>query len=738
MANDPFLEFKNFKNFKVSVSVSGVKNTVETCDLRVNYLTLSVKMPPKKSSFFKCKYQKVWEQNPDFKGWLSLRIVDGDEKAHCRFCHQDLRPHLTDLRKHMTVKKHVENSRTVGSQKSVSDTFKKVGEVSQQEKKKRRELRFALFCACKISFNALDPLTEIIQSEFGGKGALEMKRTKCQALVKNILAPFFQGDLLEDLKNAPFSLLVDEATDLSVKKLLGVSVIYYSKKMKKIVTTYLNLIELESADACGLEEAVEKVLLKWEVKEGNFVGLGTDGASVMVGERRSLQKLLKDKFPGLVHVKCSCHSIDLAAKEAVKKSMPSHLEYMLKESHNWFAHSSLRQSNFAQMVEKIGVAFEEEEGDEDGEKKSEESEEGECPTKEKSDAPEESASGSGQEKKRKVLKILSPSDTRWLVMSDCIERILCQFSALRAHFQAAYEKERCFYAKSLHDMYANEGNRLLLLFLHPILKELKQKTLLFQSNKKDPLKVFGDLEAYFLSLAGKILKNSVMEHNGLEDLCKLNLESEFCFLSDEDVNYGAVFMHELRKAKIPEQEKVGLKKRAKDFLRCLFVGLQKRLVGAFLLLKKIRHFALPEFLYRKFGVGDFPEPFFPQSPAKQAELLEICEQVQRSKWLASDTGGFWMEVHHAENASGENPYKELTEGVVKILCLPISNGEIERVFSQVSVIKDKKRNRMHTDLLEAVLFCKFGLRRLETKVEEFSPPAELCKYTGSSHYDFKA
>ncbi len=60
---------------------------------------------------------------------------------------------------------------------------------------------------------------------------------------------------------------------------------------------------------------------------------------------------------------------------------------------------------------------------------------------------------------RKALKILCPSKTRWLILADCLERILAQYDALSAHFTIGYEKERCYMAKLLRDMYKDEKNR---------------------------------------------------------------------------------------------------------------------------------------------------------------------------------------------------------------------------------------------------------------------------------------
>ena len=76
-----------------------------------------------------------------------------------------------------------------------------------------------------------------------------MHRTKCTNVIKNTLYSRFEADLLNDIDKNKFSLLIDESNDISVLKLLGISIIYYSDIHKKVVSTYLALVEIEECDA---------------------------------------------------------------------------------------------------------------------------------------------------------------------------------------------------------------------------------------------------------------------------------------------------------------------------------------------------------------------------------------------------------------------------------------------------------------------------------------------------------
>ena len=53
---------------------------------------------------------------------------------------------------------------------------------------------------------------------------MKMHRTKCTDVIKNTLCSRFEADLLNDIGKNKFSLLIDESNDISVLKLLGISI----------------------------------------------------------------------------------------------------------------------------------------------------------------------------------------------------------------------------------------------------------------------------------------------------------------------------------------------------------------------------------------------------------------------------------------------------------------------------------------------------------------------------------
>ena len=78
------------------------------------------------------------------------------------------------------------------------------------------------------------------------------------------------------------------------------------------------------------------------------MGIGVDGASAMVGRHHSVSSMLKEKVPHLVVVRCICHSLHLAASNA-SMVLPRHLDYMIRETYNWFSCSAKRQREYATL-----------------------------------------------------------------------------------------------------------------------------------------------------------------------------------------------------------------------------------------------------------------------------------------------------------------------------------------------------------------------------------------------------
>ncbi|KAF0769698.1 Uncharacterized protein FWK35_00015198, partial [Aphis craccivora] len=73
-----------------------------------------------------------------------------------------------------------------------------------------------------------------------------------------LVGPHFAQCLKDSIGDRFYSILIDESTDISVLKFLGISIMYFDKNFKRIISTYLSLVMMESCDAQAIVTAIPK------------------------------------------------------------------------------------------------------------------------------------------------------------------------------------------------------------------------------------------------------------------------------------------------------------------------------------------------------------------------------------------------------------------------------------------------------------------------------------------------
>ncbi|KAK3889680.1 hypothetical protein Pcinc_006246 [Petrolisthes cinctipes] len=91
------------------------------------------------------------------------------------------------------------------------------------------------------------------------------------------------------------------------------------------------------------------------------------------------------------------------------------------------------------------------------------------------------------------------------------------------------------------------------------------------------------------------------------------------------------------------------------------------------------------------------------------------------------TVSLWIEVGKYTDASGMNPFQELYDLAISVLSLPNSNAEVERLFSQLNLVKTNLRNRLSTSSVSAVLTIRSGLKRVEKCCHSYELPASAVQ-----------
>jgi hypothetical protein len=216
-----------------------------------------------------------------------------------------------------------------------------------------------MFVAAHISILPVNHLGELCKKVFHGcdsANELKLHRTKCTNIIVNSLAPHFNDDLLNSIGSRHYSILIDESINISVIKLLGITILYFSKDISEVVSTYLVLVEMTTCDAVSITNAIINTLKIKDLSIKELVGIGTDKASVMVGINNGDNQKLKEHSPSLILISCVCHSLQLAVSAGANVALPRHIDFLVKETYNFMfviAHSTLRQNEYKTLYKPI-------------------------------------------------------------------------------------------------------------------------------------------------------------------------------------------------------------------------------------------------------------------------------------------------------------------------------------------------------------------------------------------------
>ncbi|XP_061728457.1 uncharacterized protein LOC133533482 [Cydia pomonella] len=622
------------------------------------------------------KFRDSWLRVPELKDWLQVVESTAGPVAKCKLCGTLLRNHFGDLKNHGLSKKHRRNSKIVTKQPKLAFKVESMG-------KKKEEARLALYTAAHTSIRVVDHLGDVINHTHKEDDKIHLHRTKCTQIIKNVLAPHFSQNLIEDLKDQSYSLLIDESTDIAVHKYLGIVIIYYSCTHKKIISTYLDIPMLYECDADGIVAAIKASLTRFGIPLKHLMGIGTDNAAVMVGVNNGVYAKLKRELPSLVLVRCICHSLQLAVSAATKEFLPRNLEFIIKKTYDWFSRSSSRQAAYKELYKLINDGHD-------------------------------------------PLKIVQSCQTRWLSVESAVARIYTQWLELKTHFNMAKLNERCYTAELLHAMYSDDVNYAYISFIYPILTNVNRVNKLFESKDADHSKLYDELTNLIDTLVDKIIlptqKVDIFTQNiqdFIDNKCYLGYRFETHLQTMKD------------KGLPPNQEEI-IRNRCIQFIASLIQELKNRLPENLKLMKSIQKISVEHALsHNKEPITELMLHF----NKKQEDIAKIDEQWHQIHLLSwkntKNTKEFWYEVLKFEDIAGENRFQDLATFAVSLLVLPHSNADVERLFSMMNVVKTKQRNRMKFDLLSSIVTVRAGLAREGKCCNNYTLPNTVIQKIGT-------
>jgi len=92
-------------------------------------------------------------------------------------------------------------------------------------KEQHKEAQLSLYVAVCTSIANVDHLSDLHKdTPFN----VNLYRTKCTNIINNVIGPYFYKELVKDIGDGYYSLLINESTDITVNKMLGIAIRYYS------------------------------------------------------------------------------------------------------------------------------------------------------------------------------------------------------------------------------------------------------------------------------------------------------------------------------------------------------------------------------------------------------------------------------------------------------------------------------------------------------------------------------
>jgi len=197
-------------------------------------------------------------------------------------------------------------------------------QLKQQHEETCRVFRTAYYVAkSDRPYTDHPALIELQQLNDVGLGRILHSNVICSDIIDHVAVEMRRAVIKYMLtKSVPCAVLVDESTSLSKSSCLIVYVRTTFDNTVGPITFFLDIVELSSTTAEGIEQALLDCLtghgLTVEFLREHWVGFGADGASVMLGSKSGVAVRLKVKFPQIVAWHCFNHRLELCVADAVK------------------------------------------------------------------------------------------------------------------------------------------------------------------------------------------------------------------------------------------------------------------------------------------------------------------------------------------------------------------------------------------------------------------------------------
>ncbi|XP_060972576.1 uncharacterized protein LOC115696806 [Cannabis sativa] len=144
-----------------------------------------------------------------------------------------------------------------------------------------------------------------------------------QKQVLHVLGDKVRNAIREEIGDAKFSVIVNEAQEESKKEQMSI-VLRFVDKDGYVQERFFGLIHVKDTAALTLKECIFSILSNYSLDVQSIRGQGYDGASNMRGQWNGLQALILSECPYAYYFHCFAHRLQLALVAASREVIPVH------------------------------------------------------------------------------------------------------------------------------------------------------------------------------------------------------------------------------------------------------------------------------------------------------------------------------------------------------------------------------------------------------------------------------
>ena len=295
------------------------------------------------------------------------------------------------------------------------------------------------------------------------------------------------------------------------------------------------------------------------------------------------------------------------------------------------------------------------------------------------------------------------------------------FSLAEGEVEAKFRYKARLIREMLHDPI----NHLYFHFLSPVVSEFERVNAFFQATDIEANAMVKELNLYYNSLCGRVYSSSGVE------------------LPADKVDYGAKFVFKAAALLCSHNNDENTARRVQDvYSRCHSMLLEataqvrKRLPSSKDIFNGLSLLHPSRILNQ---VGRVPLAELPMQHIINEKIQEIDDQYRSILYVNWSENGvfkdgipteavsFWSGVLEYQNLLGNNPYHDLATYALACLTTPTSNAVVERMFSYVTAVKTKSRNKMSSSMLKAIIRIRTHLYFKDKCCKDFVPSKRMLE-----------